>query len=233
MATVLIVDDNRLEAQLIEALLQRRTRLSVYAKNDAEAIRLLNEDGPFHLVIATISAAGATELSLLDRIRSTPALEDLPIVLCADRGQSVIVREAASLRVSGFVLKPIKAKYFLDTIDRALTNSMPLLRDRGRVQRDLHIDLHGYQRLALHTVQDIEHALHGLAVTDRGLDAEIVESLEALRDDLHSVGAYRVLPPLDTALRLTADPASALGRPVIRDLAVGLRQIQAALLAVA
>lgn len=233
MATLLIVDENQLDARLIQALVQRRAHVSVYAKNDSEAIRLLDENGPFHLVIATLSDAGSTQLILLDRIRSTPEHEDLPVVLCSERVQSVIVREAASLAVSGFILKPIRPNYLLDTIDRALSRSIPILRDHRQIQHELNLGLLGYQRLARRTVRDIEHALTGLSETDGALDGDVIASLESLRDALHSVGAYRALPPLDTALRILGDPTAAVGRPVIAGLATSLREVQAALLAAA
>ena len=233
MATLLIVEQDLPAARLIQGLVQRRFHDSVRAESSPEAIRLLSEDGPFHLVVATLTASDETALTFLDRLRSTPQWRDLPVILCSDHPQSVLVREAASLGVSAFVLKPIKPDHFLDTIDHALTSSVPVLHDHRQVQRELNIDLRRYQRLAWRIAQEIEHALAGLADTDGPLEGEIIESLRTLRDSVHSVGAYRARPPLDTALRASGDPAAALSPPVIRSLAAHLREVQAALLAVA
>lgn len=72
------------------------------------------------LVLLDLNLPGASGLEFLDRLRATPALATIPVVVVTTSADQRDLREAFGRHVSGYFLKPIDPAEFRRTL-RAIT----------------------------------------------------------------------------------------------------------------
>lgn len=219
-------------ARLMQALLQRRTLHATIVDTDTAALDALRQDDSLRLVIASASLPQSGGLALLDSIRSTAKWESLPVILCSDIGEEVLVREAISLGCSSFVLKPIRAGHFLKSVDETLAGSTAVLRNRREVASELGTDLRGYQRVARLLAREVDDTLGILGARDAGIPIEeIVHSLYSLEEGMRTLGANRAKYQVDKVKTLYESGLASDLWVEIQKLMAELRRLQAALLA--
>jgi len=104
-ATLLVVDDEALcRVAVAEILKSRGGFRTVCAANAAEALTAL-ERGPIDLILLDVRMPNVDGLALLRMLRADRRYDQLPVVLLTDSADEAVVREAASLRASGYLLK--------------------------------------------------------------------------------------------------------------------------------
>ena len=129
---ILVVDDDDGCSQLLRDLLAQQPGYTpVFAANGAEGWWLLSDPARhFDLGIFDIKMPFVDGLSLLKRIRETPKLKDLSIILCTGINERRIVQEAAQFVVQHYIVKPYSAKAMLDKI-QLVAQSLPQPRQAG------------------------------------------------------------------------------------------------------
>lgn len=118
---VLVADDARVMRMLIRTWLERLGLDVEEARNGIEALSLA-KTGRFDLVMLDINMPGLTGLSVLDRIRTDPELEGLPVVLLTTLGNAADVERGRRLGASDYLTKPIS----FGTLRRMLDTQLPL-----------------------------------------------------------------------------------------------------------
>jgi uncharacterized protein (TIGR02266 family) len=119
---ILLCEDNGLVANMYAAALRRMAEtdkvdgLGVEVVNDGAAAwdRLLRTPS-IDVLITDVFMPGVTGIELVDRIRSEPALTQLPVVVITSGGEKER-DELASLGVTLFLHKPIKYVDLADTV---------------------------------------------------------------------------------------------------------------------
>jgi two-component system, chemotaxis family, chemotaxis protein CheY len=129
---ILVVDDDDGCCQLLRDLLAREPDCtSVFSANGAEAWWMLSDpEQHFDLGIFDIKMPTVDGLSLLKRIRATPKLKELPVILCTGITERQTVQEAAKFMVQHYVVKPYSGTAMLEKI-RAVAQSMLQPRPAG------------------------------------------------------------------------------------------------------
>jgi len=84
----------------------------------------------FDLGIFDIRMPVVDGISLLKRIRETPKLDELRIILCTGINERKTVREVAQYVVQHYIVKPYSAKAMLDKIHQ-VAQSVPQPRPAG------------------------------------------------------------------------------------------------------
>lgn len=103
---ILVIDDARVVRALLRHWLERLGYEVVEAINGPQGLAAV-EAGEVDLVICDINMPGLTGLTILDRVRKDPALQQLPFVLLTTMGREEDVRRGAALGCSAYLTKPL------------------------------------------------------------------------------------------------------------------------------
>ncbi len=113
----LVVDDFSTMRRIIRNLLNELGFTNVQeAKDGVDALHKLG--GNFDVVVSDWNMPNMTGIELLRRIRSDPALKDLPVLMITAEAKRENMIEATQAGVSGYIVKPFTAA----TLDEKLRN---------------------------------------------------------------------------------------------------------------
>ena len=158
-ASILVVDDNPDNRDLLVRHIQRQKHAAVTAENGEEALRLLKGQ-PFDLVLLDIMMPGMSGFDVLEHMKRDPQLETLPVVVVSALSELDNVEKCLLLGADDYLVKPINAKL----LKARITNCLDKKRHR-----------------------DVEQAHHEeLAQSKTQLEA-LYGQLERSRDDLASI----------------------------------------------
>ena len=115
---ILIVDDYQAMVRIIRNLLQQLGFAQIDEAHDGEAALAKLRERAFGLVISDWNMEPMSGLELLERVRATPALKDLPFIMVTAENRDDRVARAREAGVSGYVVKPFNA----DTLSRQITS---------------------------------------------------------------------------------------------------------------
>ncbi|PSC03974.1 hypothetical protein SLNSH_16205 [Alsobacter soli] len=106
---VLVVDDQKSMRGLVRfALIQMGMETVDGAESGEEAIKKLSTTR-YDLIITDLHMEGISGLGLLKAVRSHPVLRGTPVIMATSETSSDTVRQAKSLNVDAFILKPVDA----------------------------------------------------------------------------------------------------------------------------
>lgn len=119
MAKVLVVDDDDDVRNLVRHRTQRAGHRVLTAGSADEALALIAERGAPELVVLDVAMPGMDGLELLDTLRATDGLADLPAIFLSARVQDADIAEGRA-RGALYLTKPFVANALLNAIDRLL-----------------------------------------------------------------------------------------------------------------
>ena len=104
-ASILVVDDERLNREMLAAVLGARQFSVITASSGRDAIeRLIDE--PVDLVLLDVVMPDADGLEILQQIRELQDPVELPVIMCTSNSDSDQVVEAFSLGANDYITKP-------------------------------------------------------------------------------------------------------------------------------
>jgi DNA-binding response OmpR family regulator len=117
--TVLVVEDDRVIATLVQHLLERRGYpVEIVPDGRAAAERLASE--PPGLVVLDVMLPFVDGFELIERIRGTTSWREVPIVMLTVRSQERYVVRALEAGANDYVIKPFKPGELAARIRRLL-----------------------------------------------------------------------------------------------------------------
>ncbi len=102
---ILIVEDSRIHARIIQRCLGETYDLSVETTTEDAVPRLVG--GDFALLVVDWGLPGASGLSLVRALRKDPDFQDLPILMQTAKDRAEHVSEALEVGVDDYIVKPI------------------------------------------------------------------------------------------------------------------------------
>lgn len=123
--SILVVEDNDMNMQLVEYLLEEAGYGILKASSGEEALRLAASGSP-SLVLMDIHLPGVDGLSVAREMKETEGMAEVPILALtahAMRGDRDRFLEAGC---DGYISKPIDVKTFIPSIRRYLPEEDPL-----------------------------------------------------------------------------------------------------------
>ncbi|HUJ81218.1 MAG TPA: response regulator [Candidatus Acidoferrales bacterium] len=121
---VLVVDDNETNRRILLEQLSRWGMRPEAADGGTAAFASLLaahlENRPFRLVITDMRMPGMDGCALAQRIRSTAALADIPILMLSSAGLPGEATRCAEVSISAYLTKPVQPSELLDAIMDAL-----------------------------------------------------------------------------------------------------------------
>lgn len=113
---VLVVDDSELTRDMLVSLLERLSFAVSEAVDGADALLLLERGKP-DLVMTDLDMPVMDGFTLLERIRESPTLKDIPVVVLSTRDSDEVKRKAMKLGANAYL---VKAAFRADELHRTL-----------------------------------------------------------------------------------------------------------------
>ncbi|NKB80725.1 MAG: response regulator [Nitrospirales bacterium] len=108
-ASILVVDDNPDNRDLLVRHIQRQQHSAVTAENGQEALQLLNAQS-FDLVLLDIMMPGMNGFEVLEHIKHNHQLQAIPVVVVSALNELDSVGKCIELGAEDYLVKPINSK---------------------------------------------------------------------------------------------------------------------------
>ncbi len=244
---VLVVDDNRFNQQIAQEFLEAAGAEVKIAENGARALECLDSEPRFDAVLMDVQMPVMDGHEATRRIRSKPALSDLPVIALTANTTVANRRECSNAGMNDFECKPINPERLYATIARWLPNRqidsgrhvMPAIAttagggvDRSALARLVNFDPVKIRRFALKFVENSRTTFVDMQASSKHADLVALRRLaHRLKSSSATVGAdafSTLCKNLEAACQKN-DPALAV--QLVQDLAPALEAVNAELLA--
>jgi CheY-like chemotaxis protein len=120
-ATVVVVDDDKINLTLLQRILARRPGLDVLHESDGRrALDLIRERNP-DLIVLDLHLPGMDGETVVREVRSDPATAATPVVVISGDAASETKRRLREAGATAYLEKPFNLQTFLDTINGLLS----------------------------------------------------------------------------------------------------------------
>lgn len=117
---LLVAEDEPHIRRILVTLLEASGFQVDVAHDGSEAVRLLEGNRSYDMVLTDLLMPHATGLDLLERIRTIPGRGDTPVIVLTAKGQDTDRERAFSLGAVDFITKPFSPKKLLNRVDEIL-----------------------------------------------------------------------------------------------------------------
>ena len=122
--TVLYVEDNPSNLNLVEQIVALRPGLSLLSATDGNMGILLARSHLPAAILMDINLPGISGLDAMSILRADPATMHIPIIAVSANAVHSDIERSLKAGFFAYVTKPIKVSAFMDTLDAALESSM-------------------------------------------------------------------------------------------------------------
>ncbi len=120
LRTLLYVEDNPANLQLVEQLIARRPDMRLLSARDGNlGIELARSERP-QVILMDINLPGISGIEALATLRVDPATEHIPVVAISANAMPRDIEKGLQAGFFRYLTKPIKVHEFMDTLDVAL-----------------------------------------------------------------------------------------------------------------
>lgn len=119
--TVMIVDDDDFQRNLLGKMLEQEGYRLLFARDGMEALGLLRKERP-DLVLMDVMMPDISGIEVVRRMKLVPHLASLPVVMITGRSEGNIVADSMKAGIVDFLVKPVLRDTLLTKVARALSN---------------------------------------------------------------------------------------------------------------
>ncbi len=105
-ATILVVDDNRMNRDMLSRRLERHGHITMVAEGGRQALELINGQ-MFDLILLDIMMPEMSGIEVLVELRKTRSVAELPVIMATARTSSHDIVEAFAKGANDYVTKPL------------------------------------------------------------------------------------------------------------------------------
>lgn len=116
---VLIIDDEALIVDLVMSILEKAGYLVLRAYDGKNGFAMAEQHIP-DLIISDVVMPEMSGLELLNKLKSTPALSQIPTILLTQKDDFDSVNRAFELGVTMFLPKPFDSRELLISVDKII-----------------------------------------------------------------------------------------------------------------
>lgn len=124
--SILLVEDEPDTADLVKLIMEQEGYQVLHAADGQDALEKVASIPLPSLVLLDIQLPHVDGIVVLETIRAIPDWRDVPVVLMTAVVDPLCIRQAVSLKVQEYLIKPFKRDTLVRYVERALT---PLERD--------------------------------------------------------------------------------------------------------
>ena len=116
---VLVADDEVHIVQVVAMKLRNNGFEVITADNGSDAYRLCCEEKP-DIIITDYQMPGLTGIELIEKIRGTPEVKNIPVIMLTARGFAIGDGQQEKLNITEFLSKPFSPKELLSRVEGVL-----------------------------------------------------------------------------------------------------------------
>ncbi|MEY3870459.1 MAG: hypothetical protein RLZZ338_4353 [Cyanobacteriota bacterium] len=119
MSTILVVDDQHSQREMIVDLLKRNGFTVSQASGGAEALETIETQTP-DLIILDIVMPDVNGFEVCRRVKMNPATSNLPVVFCSIKGEEFDRYWGLRQGADAYIAKPFEPKELIKTVKQLL-----------------------------------------------------------------------------------------------------------------
>jgi CheY-like chemotaxis protein len=142
--SILIVEDNPINAKLLQHNLAIGGYDTLWAQNGRQALDFLNENSGIRLVISDIMMPEMDGLEFLGRLKETPQWQDLPVIMCTSLSDLKTVKKAAREGCRSYIVKPIQTDQLMGKVREVLGREKAIIGKRASIMAELGLSTNAF-----------------------------------------------------------------------------------------
>ncbi len=191
--SILIAEDNIVSQKIIELNLRKHRYDTITVQTGKEALKVLLENPDIRLLITDVMMPELDGLTLLSKMKETPMLREIPVILCTALKDVDTVKRAIELGCKYYIVKPINPGQLQQKVREVLGHDKPILQNKRQVMNQLNLDSRAYIDIAKAFRTSVDEKIEFLEnYFKKGTDDNIVTSLCELLESASLLGAVRV-----------------------------------------
>jgi len=119
--TILLIEDERDISLLAQYTLESAGYRVLAASNGREGLELVKNNGVIRLIILDIMMPVMDGYQVLDRLKSDPAVKEIPVLVFSAMAQGKDVEKGFEHGAAGYITKPFEADRMLREVSRFLS----------------------------------------------------------------------------------------------------------------
>jgi len=147
--SILVVEDEQITGKIVELNLKKHGYEVKRVCTGKDALDILDSTLGIELVIADIMMPGISGLDLLERIKTSPHLENIPVIMSTSRQDAACVQKSIQLGCSFYLVKPINAGLLIDKVKSVLGQKQSVLQNKNAVMLRANMDEDAYKTVAI------------------------------------------------------------------------------------
>ncbi|TKB59089.1 MAG: response regulator [Nitrospira sp.] len=145
--SILIVEDNPVNARLLALMLQEQGYQTVTVENGKEALKKVSEIPDIQLIITDYLMPEMDGLEFIVKVRALPTFNHAPILVASAHGDLETVKRVQDLRCGGFLLKPIDKRQLIKRVEQLLQSQSHVLLGKNKAMEKMGIGPSEYHDL--------------------------------------------------------------------------------------
>ena len=208
MARILLLDPNETARRALHGILARGDHKLVAVDSPSQAWTILRRNPGVDLVITDLKLPGGNGLDFIAQLKADLLLKLLPVIVYTADGSRDAVRQAVSLGVQNFLIKPYHDDNIFAELDKAGANPW---RDRHFEEEKSFCKMMGYTQADLHRMlgelnQELGRVIEPLRKCAEHADRHAVDRLTGpLRDSAEAAGAWCLVECLQRLTELAIE----------------------------
>lgn len=182
--TILIVEDNPINARLLVLMLQAAGYQTVVARNGKEGLAMLASTQDIQLIITDYMMPEMDGLEFIERVRALPAFNDIPILVVSAHADLGTVKRVQGLQCDGFLVKPIDKQDLLKRVEQVLRSQPQVLLGKRKIMERLDLGLAEYNDLIKAFAAQLAEAMPTVVLEQGDVDEPISDNLHRLLKEL-------------------------------------------------
>jgi two-component system, sensor histidine kinase and response regulator len=156
-ATILVVDDNEMNVELLSNMLERYHYRVMTCLNGQEAIKIVQTEKP-EIILLDINMPQMSGYEVCRRIKSEPESSDIPVIFISALDDTENIVQGFDAGGVDYILKPFKFREVLARVDTQLT----LYRQKRKIEELLQRERQQFETMDGFRKQFIGSATHDL-----------------------------------------------------------------------
>lgn len=182
--SILIVEDNPVNARLLALMLQAQGYQTVVARTGKEALATVSETPGIQLIITDYMMPEMDGLEFIVKVRTLPAWNPVPILIASAHADLDTIKRVQSLQCDGFLVKPIDKQQLIKRVEELIRSQPVVLCAQQLVMDRLGLGLAEYHELVQAFSAQLTATIPIVVLEAGDSDEPVSENLSRLLKDL-------------------------------------------------
>jgi CheY-like chemotaxis protein len=182
--SILIIEDNPVNARLLALILNAEGYQTVVAGNGKKALATMSETPDLQLIITDYMMPEMDGLEFIEKVRALPAFNSVPIIVTSAHADLDTVKRVQSLHCDGFLVKPIDKIQLIKRVEQLLRFQPHVLLGKNKTMDRLGLGLAEYNDLVSAFAGQLAATMPSVVLEQGDSEEPISENLGRLLKEL-------------------------------------------------